>query len=57
MDDPEAENHARYFYDEHTCPTNFMGEVEKVIDPADGDEDPHGIFAFVKMEPWTDPTS
>ena len=45
------EDHQRFFYDEHTCPTNFMPNVVKVID-ADGDEDPHGVFAFVKSEPW-----
>lgn len=52
--DGKEESRAQYFYDEHTCPTNFLGDVVKVIDPADGDDDPHGIFAFVKVEPWRD---
>ncbi len=39
----------RYYYEEHTCPSNFLG-VEKVMDDS-GDEDPHGIFAFVGIEP------
>ena len=42
-----------YFYNEHTCPTNYMTEVVKVISE-DGNEDPHGIFAYVKTEPWRD---
>lgn len=53
--DPDAGRHDSYFYDEHTCPTNYIGgSVLKVIDPADGDNDPHGIFAYVKTEPWRD---
>lgn len=47
----DEEGHERFFYDEHTCPTNYMRKVVKVID-AEGDEDPHGVFAFVKLEPW-----
>ncbi len=39
----------RYYYEEHTCPSNFLG-VEKVMDDS-GDEDPHGIFSFVGIEP------
>jgi ribosomal protein L37AE/L43A len=49
-DDGEEES-LRYFYDEHTCPTNFMGQIVEIVD-ANGDKDPHGIFAFVKSEPW-----
>jgi hypothetical protein len=33
-----------YFYNEHTCPTNYLG-VEAVI--AHGDDDPHGALEFV----------
>ncbi len=43
----------RYFYEEHTCPTNFLG-VLNVSDDA-GDTDPHGIFKYVKTEPWVEP--
>lgn len=48
--DDETGN-ASYFYNEGTCPTNFMSEVIKVID-ASGDDDPHGVFRFVSIEPW-----
>lgn len=41
--DPGSE---AYFYDEHTCPTNWMRDVIAVI--SDGDEDPHGFATFVK---------
>lgn len=34
----------RYFYDEHTCPTNYL-DIEAIWDGAD--DDPHGIFAYV----------
>ena len=44
--DPERDD---YFYNEHTCPTNYLAKVEKVIAP-DGDEDPHGVFRWVKTE-------
>lgn len=40
-----------YFYNEHACPVNFMGEVVNVIDE-NGNEDPHGVFAFVSSAPW-----
>ncbi len=50
LPDSDETGHAEYFYNEHTCPTNFLGDVVKVID-ADGDDDPHGIFAFVSIGP------
>jgi hypothetical protein len=34
-----------YFYNEHTCPTNFSGFT---MISCDGDHDPHGIFEFVE---------
>ncbi len=51
---PDPEDHDEFFYNEHTCPTNFMHNVVKVVDPADGNEDPHGIFAYVSTAPWTE---
>lgn len=48
--DPENK---RYFYEEHTCPTNYLG-VEMVVDLNDGDTDPHGIFEFVGAIPYVD---
>ena len=38
-----------YYYNEHTCPVNYLG-VLKVVDGS-GDDDPHGIFEWVKTEP------
>lgn len=50
LPDDDEVGHASYHYNEHTCPTNFLGEVFRVI-AEDGEEDPHGIFQFVKIEP------
>lgn len=44
----EYEGHQQYFYDEHTCPTNFMSQVGQII--FEGDTDPHGVFEFVSVE-------
>tara|TARA_R100000750_G_scaffold19992_1_gene13068 strand:+ start:2623 stop:3111 length:489 start_codon:yes stop_codon:yes gene_type:complete len=46
-------SHQRYFYDESTCPTNYLG-VEWVMDLNDGEADPHGVFTFVHAIPMTD---
>lgn len=43
----EYEEHERYFYDEHTCPTNWTREIVEII--FQGDHDPHGIFEFVSV--------
>lgn len=45
----EAEDE-HYFYEMHSCPTNFLQEVEKVI-AANGDDDPHGLFRWEKTVP------
>lgn len=34
-----------YYYDEHTCPINWLRKVEEVY--ADGREDPHGLWKLV----------
>lgn len=34
-----------YFYEEHTCPTNWTEKIESII--SEGDDDPHGLFQFV----------
>lgn len=39
--------HKRYFYEEHSCPTNFI-EAEMIA--VDGDTDPHGLFKFVSSQ-------
>ena len=35
----------RYFYEEHTCPTNFC-RVEAIFTPTDND--PHEVFEYVR---------
>lgn len=35
---------AAYFFDEHTCPTNWTGTIEMIVHEADGD--PHGLFQY-----------
>jgi|SRR6185437_4520994 len=47
-------DNSRYFYEEHTCPTNYLKDVEMVIDLKNGDTDPHGIFEFVGVIPYQD---
>lgn len=39
-----------YWFNEHTCPTNFTKDIHTIV--ADGDFDPHGIFEHVKTIPW-----
>lgn len=41
--DPET---TAYWYDEGTCPTNWLKTVDTII--INGDSDPHGLFAFVR---------
>lgn len=35
-----------YFYNEHTCPTNYLSDVVAVVDLKTNDPDPHGVFEF-----------
>jgi len=44
LDLGEANGHKAYFYDDHTCPKNYLG-VHAVIEG--DDQDPHGVFQFV----------
>jgi hypothetical protein len=41
-----------YFYNEHTCPTNYLQSVLKIYEGDDGD--PHGLFQFVRNARMTD---
>lgn len=34
-----------YYYDDHTCPTNWTPEIHTIV--AGQDSDPHGVFEFV----------
>lgn len=42
-----------YFYDEGTCPTNYLKDVIRIIDLKTDDTDPHGIFKFVGTRPYS----
>jgi len=44
----DHENNA-YYYNEHTCPTNYLQDAEVVI--IGKDNDPHGLFEYVKSVP------
>lgn len=41
-----AVSHDAYYYGEHTCPTNWIGDIVAII--AGGDDDPHGFATFVR---------
>lgn len=52
-------NNDDYFYNEHTCPTNYMKNVKAVIElpnkeQRQADTDPHGVFKYVATLPWDD---
>lgn len=42
------EDATRYYYEEHTCPTNILHDVQTVH--LGDDADPHGLFALVSVE-------
>lgn len=44
--DDDAAHSLEYFFEEHSCPTNWLSECVAVID--DGDTDPHGFLVFVR---------
>lgn len=44
--DEENQSHQRYYFEEHSCPTNWLRECVAVID--DGNPDPHGFLEFVR---------
>lgn len=41
-----------YYYDEHTCPTNWTREIHTIV--AGQDSDPHGVFEFVAAMDFED---
>ena len=47
-EDKEADKHDEYYYEEHTCPTNFLHDCHEVS--FDGDADPHGLFNWISTE-------
>lgn len=42
----ELQEEKEYFYETHSCPTNWIGEAVCIIE--DGDTDPHGFLEFVR---------
>lgn len=48
----EMKEHSRFFYEEHTCPVNFL-QVPAVW--LDKDSDHHGIFDFIDAA-WMTPS-
>lgn len=48
------ENNDRYFYEEHTCPTNYLKSVEVIVDTNRENTDPHGIFEYLGTIPYQD---
>lgn len=47
-DQQEHEDGIRYYYEEHTCPTNWFGLVDQIS--VGEDTDPHGFVEVVSIE-------
>ena len=45
QDDNELQSHSKYYYEEHTCPTNFI-RIPLIC--FKGDTDQHGLFTHVR---------
>ena len=43
-----------YFYNDHTCTTNWLRDVARIV--IDGEDDPHGLFGFKCSLPDQSPT-
>ncbi len=43
--DAETMERKAYFYEEHSCPTNWLKDIELLS--FDGDHDPHGLLEFI----------
>jgi hypothetical protein len=39
--------HVKFTLEEHSCPTNWIGQTKAIIDEGEGD--PHGFLQFVKI--------
>jgi hypothetical protein len=44
--DEQFQSYEQYFFEEHSCPTNWLRNCEVVI--CDGDQDPHGFLKHVR---------
>lgn len=47
-----TEDQVRYYFDEHTCPTNYFRDTQVIIQLPDN-ADPHGLFSYVCSAPDT----
>jgi ribosomal protein L37AE/L43A len=45
----DAYDGVQYFYEEHSCPTNWIGNT--VMISVDGNTDPHGFLRYVRSMP------
>lgn len=45
--DPAYADNTEYFYDSHSCPTNWLGDIDTM--EFEGDQDPHGVIRFVNQ--------
>lgn len=50
----EFDSNHEYFYNEHTCPVNYLKDIKDVFDLKNKDTDPHGIFEYVRTLPYDD---
>lgn len=47
----------QYFYEEHDCPSNYLQDVDFVVDlDLDNGFDPHGLFEYITAVPYIDDT-
>lgn len=49
-EDPDFNENTEYYYNEHTCPINYMDDVILVLELDDNDNidaDPHGVFEYL----------
>ncbi len=51
MDWGHEESNSKFYYEQHTCPTNYLSSTREVFDLDTGEADPHGIFTFVGEVP------
>lgn len=58
IDGPVFCDRDRYYYEDHTCPTNYFRNACDVLwvadDAQDSDADPHGLFEYMATSPAYD---
>lgn len=45
-------NGTRYYYEEHSCPTNWLRKILLVC--VEGDQDPHGLIKYIETAPYNE---